>query len=55
MGKLALTWQYNGCASFDEIVKWCEEHIGTLLYSYKFETIFFYTEADYTMFLLRWS
>lgn len=54
MGKLYLTWQYNGVAPWDELIDWCKAHIENA-WSFQFETIFFYTEADLTMFLLRWG
>lgn len=54
MSKLHLTWQYNGVAPWDEITLWCKEHI-TNEWTARFETIFFYTEQDYTLFLLRWG
>lgn len=54
MGKLNLTWQYNGCAPWDDIILWCQAHIINA-WAFRFETIFFYTEEDYTMFLLKWS
>ena len=54
MGKLNLTWQYNGVAPWNEIIAWCGEHIESA-WSFQFETIFFYTEEDMTMFLLRWG
>lgn len=53
MSKLNLTWQYNGCATWDDIVAWCHQNIKD--YSAHNETIWFYTEADKTMFLLRWA
>ena len=54
MSRLNLTWQYNGCAPWDDIVAWCKVHIEND-WSAHHETIWFYTEADETMFLLRWS
>lgn len=53
MGKLNLTWQYNGVAPFNDLLDWCDQHIET--WSFQFETIFFYTEEEYTMFLLKWG
>lgn len=55
MSKLNLTWQYNGCAPWIDILFWCNTNLGEWSYNHKFETIFFYTEADETMFLLRWA
>lgn len=53
MSKLNLTWQYNGCAPWAEIVAWCDKNIET--YAAHHETIWFYTPEDETMFLLRWG
>ena len=47
-------WQYNGVASFAEIVKWCHEQFG-LVHTNNFDTIYFATEEKYAFFLLRWS
>lgn len=56
MGKLHLTWDYNGCAPWEEIVAWCEEHIENEWTARRdFGIVFFYTEEDETMFLLRWG
>jgi len=55
MGRLSLTWQYNGLAPWVEITEWCKTHCERVTWSRRSGTIFFYTEADYTMFLLRWS
>jgi hypothetical protein len=54
-------WQYNGVAPFDEIVKWCMEHLyhgGHYEPTWEasvYETIYFYDEKEYAMFLLRWA
>ena len=49
-------WQYNGCAPWDEIVQWCADHLSDKVWvTNKFETIQFYSEADYTAFLLKWG
>jgi hypothetical protein len=58
MSKLNLTWQYNGCAPWEEIVVWCANHIENEWYAHHdahHETIWFYTEADKMVFLLRWA
>lgn len=53
MPRLHLTWQYNGIDKWDTIVLWCKENIEE--FTAHHETIFFYTDNDYTAFLLRWS
>jgi hypothetical protein len=47
-------WQFNGLDKFDEILIWCEQHLGNN-FIWDWETIYFKTEADRTVFLLRWS
>lgn len=49
-------WQYNGAASWTDIVEWCQltfdkESVRTNLW----ETIIFDHEQDYEIFLLKWS
>lgn len=53
MGKLLLTWQYNGVAPWSEIIDWCMIYIDT--FNAQSETIFFYNDTDYTLFMLRWA
>lgn len=48
------SWQYNGSASFQDIMMWCEEHFGND-WIWNFETIYFKYEKDKLFFLLRWS
>lgn len=47
------TWQYNGCADWSTIIHWCSEHLDH--WQAQWETITFYDEREYLMFLLRWS
>ena len=48
------SWQYNGVEEFEDIMLWCEEHFGDW-WVWSNETIYFWKEADRTMFLLKWS
>ena len=48
------SYQYTGSASFDEIILWCEEHLGDN-FVWNYETIYFKHEKDKTFFMLRWS
>jgi hypothetical protein len=47
-------WQYNGADEFDNILIWCEQHLGNN-FVWNWETIYFKTEQDRTVFLLRWA
>jgi hypothetical protein len=47
-------WQYNGRAPMDEIRDWCRQNIKGHSYL-GWETIWFASEQDYVLFLLRWS
>ena len=47
------SWQYNGVATFDDIMNWCEHHFGNN-WVLSFETIYFKYERDKMFFLLRW-
>lgn len=53
-------WQYNGVASWDEIVKWCTDnlyhggHYEPNWWS-TYEMIYFKDKKEYAWFLLRWS
>lgn len=47
-------WQYNGVAPFDDVLDWCEEHLGND-WIWNFETIYFKHERDRTAFMLRWA
>jgi hypothetical protein len=64
MGKLNLTWQYNGVAPWNDIIKWCglafgpPETPGHRIkrdWGHNFETIRFNKEEHYTMFMLKWG
>lgn len=48
------SWQYTGAAPFEEIAVWCEEHFGNN-WIWNWETIYFKTEQERTMFVLRWA
>jgi len=49
------TWQYqyDGRAPWREIVWWCCDNLEH--YQAHWETITFWDEREYTLFLLRWS
>jgi hypothetical protein len=47
-------WQYNGVDSFQNVMLWCEEHLGNN-WIWNMETIYFKTEQHKLLFLLRWS
>ncbi len=47
-------WQFNGLDKFDEILIWCEQHLGNN-FIWDWETIYFKTEKDRAFFLLRWA
>ena len=47
------SWQYNGTAPMEEIMLWCEEHLGND-WIWNFETIYFKTKEDKVFFSLRW-
>lgn len=47
-------WHYTGMTSFQEIMKWCEQHFGNN-WIWNYETIYFKHEKDRTLFALRWS
>jgi hypothetical protein len=51
----SMTWQYNGVAPWEEIMAWCDQHIGWENYFAPWETIYFRNDSDHTLFLLRWS
>ena len=48
------SWQFNGVAPFDDVIVWCEQHLGNN-YIWNFETIYFKSQQDHAFFLLRWS
>ena len=55
-------WQYNGRASWDDIIDWCQKnlyhggHYEPKWYTHNgYETIYFTDPKEYTLFLLRWS
>ncbi len=47
-------WQFNGLDEFDNILIWCEQHLGNN-FIWDWETIYFKTEQDRAFFLLRWA
>lgn len=51
--KLRLVWEYEGGPPFEDILDWCRQNIEAWRYGH--QSIYFYTEKDFTMFLLRWS
>lgn len=46
-------WQYNGAGPFEDVMLWCEEHLGND-WIWNFETIYFKTKDDKAFFSLRW-
>ena len=49
-------WQYNGVAKMVDIIEWCWATLTYGTWNYRYlETIEFYDEASYTLFLVRWS
>jgi len=48
-------WQYDGRHHWFDIIKWCNHHIGNSWLTNNYETIYFRSERDYLLFLLRWS
>ena len=48
-------WQYNGVAPWTDIINWCWDTYPVESVYYKFETIYFHSEKDYLLFLLRWA
>lgn len=49
------SWQYNGVAPWNEIYRWCLSTYGTNFWTNGCETIFFASEKDKALFLLRWA
>lgn len=50
-----MRWQYNGVARWTDVVDWCYANLEPEQYYPRWETITFYNEQAYTLFLLRWS
>jgi hypothetical protein len=50
-----MSWQYNGCAKWIDVVNWCRENLCGCWHTNGFETIHFNSEKDYAWFMLRWS
>jgi hypothetical protein len=50
-----MTWQYNGCAPWTQIIAWCSLNIPGRFWIASGETIAFDDGAAYTWFLLRWQ
>jgi hypothetical protein len=52
-------WQYNGVDKWWRIIQWCEDTFGPdgndKTWRWSHDTIYFKTEKEYTVFLLRWS
>lgn len=48
------SWQYTGVAPLEDIMLWCEQHLGND-WIWNWETIYFRRECDRTAFLLRWA
>jgi len=51
-----IEWQYNGVASMNDIVTWCNMnlHEDTWFFN-RYETIYFFDEPSYLHFVMRWS
>jgi hypothetical protein len=48
-------WQYNGVDSWNDIIQWCFHNLDRDSWSTNYnETIVFFTDRDYSHFLLRW-
>ena len=47
-------WQFTGLDEFDNILIWCDQHLGNN-FVWDWETIYFKTEKDRAFFLLRWA
>ena len=47
------SWQYNGADTFDNVLIWCQTHLGNN-FIWEWETIYFKTDEDKMFFLLRW-
>ena len=47
-------WQYNGVDKFDNVLMWCQKHLGDN-FIWNWEIIYFKTEKDKLVFLLRWA
>ena len=48
------SWQYNGCAKWDDVLMWCEQTFGDN-WVWNWETIYFKHDKDRTIFLMRWA
>jgi hypothetical protein len=49
-------WQYNGAAPIEEILEWCENTLPAHTFGwYGWETIYFFDESMYALFLVRWA
>ncbi len=50
-----ISWQYNGIAPWSELIKWCSDMFGKGNVNATWDTIYFNTQKEYVLFLLRWS
>ena len=49
-------WHYNGRADFSTILAWCYQHLDIGDWETNLQrTIWFKSEAAYTLFVLKWS
>ena len=48
-----MIWQYNGVAPWFEIAQWCADNLEHTKCTW--ETVYFYDEREYLLFLLRWG
>lgn len=54
-----IQWQYNGVAEWWRIIQWCEDTFGPdgedKTWRWSYDTIYFKTDKEYTLFILRWT
>ena len=48
-------WYWDQGLVPNEVLRWCRNNLTGLWRYDGFHTLFFYKEADYLLFLLRWS
>lgn len=48
-------YQYNGCAPFDDVLRWCRENIRRRYWTNGHETIWISGKDAMMLFTLRWS
>lgn len=48
-------WQYDGIVPYGEIIEWCYNHIPNDWWTNGSITVYFGSQASYTMFIMRWA